>query len=139
VTLAHLESAANKLGICLSGEGLGTLDWCSNGAVDNELRKDSESAGDSKEDRVIVGFGETVVLEKNTGVGVNVGVWVLGLAVLGEDTWGNLVDLADKVEHWVIWKMLLGKLALGNVTWICLAENGVSITWNDLTSLEGAP
>lgn len=33
---------------------------------------------------------------------VDVGVRVLGLAVLSQDTRGNLVDLADELEHGVL-------------------------------------
>jgi hypothetical protein len=70
---------------------------------------------------------------------IDVRVWVLGLAVLGQDTWGDLVDLGDELEHWVIWKVLESKLALGDVTWVSLAENGVTVTWNDLASVQGGP
>lgn len=70
---------------------------------------------------------------------IDVGVWVLGLAVLGQDTWGDLVDLADKLEHWVFWELALGELALGDVTWVGLPQHGVAVTWNDLAGLEGGP
>ena len=72
-------------------------------------------------------------------MGVDVGVGVLGLAVLGEDTRGDLVDLGDELEHWVVGQVLLGELALGDVTGVSLAENGVAVTGNDLASLEGGP
>ena len=72
-------------------------------------------------------------------MGVDVGVGVLGLSVLGEDTGCDLVDLADELEHWVIGQVLLGKLALGDVAGIRLAENSVAVSGNDLTGLESGP
>jgi len=80
---------------------------------------------------------------------------VLGLSVLSENTWGNLVHLANKLVHLVIRKMFLmiisqnplskrdysylGEFTLGHITGISLAENGMAITWNNLTSLESGP
>jgi hypothetical protein len=46
------------------------------------------------------------VLEENTGVGVDVREGVLGLAVLSEDARGDLVDLADELEHGVLRQVL---------------------------------
>jgi len=79
------------------------------------------------------------VLEQDTGVGIDVGVGVLGLAVLGQNAGGNLVDLADKVEHGVVGEVLEGKLALRNVTRVRFAEDGMAVTRDDATGLEGAP
>jgi len=59
--------------------------------------------------------------------------------VLGEDTGGDLVDLADQLEHGVFSEMLLGELALRDVAGIGLAENGVTIAGNDTAGLEGGP
>lgn len=63
----------------------------------------------------------------------------LRLAVLCQNTWGNLVDLGNQLEHWVIWKVLESELALRDVTWVSLAEDGVAVTWNNLASVEGGP
>ena len=71
--------------------------------------------------------------------GVDVGVGVLGLAVLGKDTRGDLVDLADKLEHGVIGELALGKLALRDVAGVSLPEDGVTVTGNNAASLEGGP
>lgn len=104
------------------------------------MRKDTNGAGDTEENSVVVGLGQTVILEENTRVGINVGVRVLrlnqhlivdgdvlklfpsgwkgtggreakrthlGLAVLCKNTWSDLVDLANQLEHWVIWEMSL--------------------------------
>lgn len=69
------------------------------------------------------------------------GRWVtdLGLSVLGQNTWGDLVNLANELEHGVIWQMVLSKGSLGHVTRISLAENGVAISGNDLSTLQCSP
>ncbi|KAI6756511.1 hypothetical protein HG530_011109, partial [Fusarium avenaceum] len=129
----------DKLGPLVSGEGLGSLDGGTESAVDDELGKDTDGARDTEEDGVVAGLLKTVVLEKDTGVGVNVGVGVLGLAVLGEDTGGDLVDLRDELEHGVLGHLLLGEGALGHVTGVSLAEDGVAVTGDNTAGVEGGP
>ena len=72
-------------------------------------------------------------------MGIDVGERVLGLAVLGEDAGGDLVDLADELEHGVVGQMLLSKLALGDVAGVSLAEDGVAVSGDDLAGLERGP
>lgn len=72
-------------------------------------------------------------------MGIDVGVGVLGLAVLGEDLGGDLVDLADELEHGVLGEVLLGELALGRVAGVGLAEDGVAVTRNNATGVKGVP
>lgn len=129
----------DELGPGLGGEGLRALDGSTDGAVDDELGKHTESAGDTEEDSVEVLLLEAVVLEEHTGVGVDVGEGVLGLAVLGEDAGGDLVDLGDELEHGVLGEVLEGELALADVAGVGLAEDGVAVTGNDTARLEGVP
>ncbi|KAI6759071.1 hypothetical protein HG531_013832 [Fusarium graminearum] len=129
----------NKLSPLVSGEGLGSLDGGTESAVNDELGKDTNGTGDTEEDGVVVSLSETVVLEEDTGVGVNVRVGVLGLAVLSEDTGGDLVDLRDELEHGVVGHLLLGKSALSHVTRVSLSENGVAVTGDDTAGVEGGP
>lgn len=72
-------------------------------------------------------------------MGVNIGEGVLGLAVLGQDTGSNLVDLADKLEHGVVGHLGLGKLALSHVAGVSLAEDGMAVAGNDTAALERRP
>ena len=134
-----LQLSANQLGVSLSAERLGPFNRGTDGAVNDELRKDTERTGYTEEDGVVVLLGEAVVLEEDTRVSVNVGVWVLGLSVLGKDTGGNLVDLADELEHGVIGQVLLSELALGDVAGVGLAENSVAVAGNNLAVLERGP
>ena len=67
---------------------------------------------------------------------VDVGIWVLRLAVLGQDTRSDLVHLAHELEHWVIWQLAECELPLRHISGIGLAKNGVSITRNNATTVE---
>ena len=59
---------------------------------------------------------------------VNIWPWVLGLALLEEDTGDDFVELGDQLEELVVGEVLEGELALALVTWVSLAKNGVSVT-----------
>lgn len=115
------------------------LNGGTDGAVNDELGKHTNGTRHTKEDSVVVGLGQAIVLEENTRVGIDVGVGVLGLAVLGEDLGGDLVDLADELEHGVLGHLLLRKGALGRVAGIRLAEDGVAVAGNDTARVESVP
>jgi len=135
----NLQLGANEFSILLSGEGLWTLNWGSDGTVDDQLWENTEGTGNTEENGVVVGLSQAVVLKEDTRVGINVGVWVLGLSVLGQDAWGNLVNLGDELEHWVFWELLKSERALRNVARIGLTEHSVTVTWNDTAAVEGVP
>lgn len=128
-----------KLNPLLSGERLGALNGRADSAVNDELGKDTNGAGNTKEDGVVAGLGQAVVLEENTRVGIDVGEGVLGLAVLSQDTRGNLVNLADKLEHGVLGHVGESELALRHVAGIGLAEHSVAVAGNDTAAVEGVP
>lgn len=56
-----------------------------------------------------------------------------------QDSWSDLIHLANKLEHWIIWQMTESKLALGDVAGVGLAEDGVAVAGNDLSRLESGP
>jgi hypothetical protein len=57
-----LQGSTHQLSISLGAEGLGTLDGSSQTAVNDELGQDTNGARDTKEDGVVVGLGQTIVL-----------------------------------------------------------------------------
>lgn len=59
--------------------------------------------------------------------------------MLGQHTRSNLVDLADELEHRVVRKVAESKLALRHVTRVGLTEHSVSVTRDDLASVQGGP
>ena len=154
-----LQLGTDELSVLLGAERLGTLDRSTKSAVDDELRQDTEGAGDTKENSVEAGFGQAIVLQENAGVSIDVRPRVLRLrweyplvdahceiwesmsypSVLGQDTRSDLVDLADELEHGVIRKLAESKLALGNIARISLAKDGVSVTGDNTASVESGP
>jgi hypothetical protein len=79
------------------------------------------------------------ITSRRATYGVHVGPGVLGLSVLGENTRSDLVDLADKLEERVLGELLERKLALGSVTRVGLAKNGVTVSGNDTSGIKGVP
>lgn len=63
----------------------------------------------------------------------------LGFTGLEEDIRDDLVDLTDQLEQWVIWKVLEGEFSLSSVSRISLSEDGVTVSRDDLTTLQGGP
>jgi hypothetical protein len=72
-------------------------------------------------------------------VSIDVRVWILGLSVLGQDAWGNLVDLADQLEHRVLWQFAQSELSLGNIARIGLAEDSMAVAGYDTARIESIP
>merc|ERR1719410_1874311 len=99
----------------------------------------SQCSGDSKQNSVIVHLLHSIVLEKDTRVGIYVGPWVLDLAGLEEDGRHQHVQLRHQLEQLVVREMFQGKFPLAGVSWISFAENSVSISGNNLSRLEKAP
>lgn len=67
-----LQVSSDELSVLLSAERLGALDGSTESAVNDQLRQNTESAGDTEEDGVVAGFGQAVVLQENAAVRVNV-------------------------------------------------------------------
>lgn len=135
----HLDLSTNELSVLLSRERLGSLNGGSNSTVNNELRKDTNGTGNTKENSVVLLLSETIVLEKDTRVGVHIRPRVLGLTVLGEDTRSNLVDGGNKVEEIVVRHVLKSKLTLSSVSRVSLSEDSVTVTGNNTTSVKSVP
>lgn len=72
-------------------------------------------------------------------MGIDIRPWVLRLSSLEKDVRDDVVYLADELEERVIGKVLKSELALSSVARVGLAQDGVTVTWNDLTSLERRP
>ena len=56
-----------------------------------------------------------------------------------QNSWGDLIHLADKLEHWVIGQMTESKLALRDIAGVGFAENGVPVTGYDLSRFQSRP
>lgn len=134
-----LQLGTDQLGVSLGAERLGALDGHAQSTVDDQLGQDTQGSRHTEQDGVVVGLGQAVVLQEDTRVGVDVGVRVLGLAVLGQNTGSNLVNLADQLEHGVIGQLAQGKLALRDVTGVSLAQDGVTVAGHDAATVQSGP
>lgn len=123
----------------LRSDRLRSLQRHAQGTVPEDLRQSTHSTGDTEEHSVVLVLLEAVVPQEDAGVGVDVRVRVLGLAVLSEDTRHDVVDGVDDLEERVVRQVLQGELALALVTRISLAQHSVTVARNDLTSLQGLP
>lgn len=63
----------------------------------------------------------------------------LGFTGLEEDVGNDLVDLTDELEKRVLGEMLQGEFSLSSVSRIGLSEDGVTVTWDDLSTLQCRP
>lgn len=79
----HSSGTFNVLGLflqqALEVDALGALDGHAQGTVPDELDQGSEGTADTEGNGVVQGLLEAVVVEKDTGGGVDIGVGVLGL------------------------------------------------------------
>mmetsp|Transcript_22158 Transcript_22158/g.71601 ORF Transcript_22158/g.71601 Transcript_22158/m.71601 type:complete len:292 (+) Transcript_22158:619-1494(+) len=121
------------------GDRLWTLQGQAERTIPEQLGKHTVRAAQTEEDRVEVVVFETVILEQHARVGVYVWVRVLGLAVLGQHTRHHLVHGVDHLEERVLREVLESELALRGVARVRLAEDRVTVSGDDLSSLEGVP
>lgn len=57
-----LQSRANQFSISVSTEGLGSLDWSTNGSVNDQLWEDTKSSRYTEEHRVVTSLSQAVIL-----------------------------------------------------------------------------
>jgi hypothetical protein len=122
----------------LGRERLGPLQGHTESSVPDELSGHTESSRDTEEDGVVVLLGESVGVQQDSGMRVDVGPRVLGLSSLQQDVGRNLVDLGDELEELVIRDVLERKLPLRSVSGVGLSQDGVTVSGND-TGLQGLP
>eukprot|EP00050_Salpingoeca_kvevrii_P005737 m.285352 g.285352 ORF g.285352 m.285352 type:complete len:487 (+) comp11360_c0_seq1:18-1478(+) len=128
-----------KLLETLRAHALGALDGEAESAVPGERGEDTKSTRDAKENGVVVHLLEAVVLEEDARVGIDIGPWVLGLALLEEDWRNNLVEASNELDKLVALHVLEGKLALAHVAGVGDAKNSVAIAGDDLAAVERIP
>lgn len=129
----------DQLDVLLGGEGLWSLNWQTKTTVEDQLRQDTEGSRDTEQHSVEGLLSQTVVLQQDTRVGVHIWPWVLGLTVLGQDTWSNLVDVGNQLEQLVVRHVLQGKLSLSSVTRVGLSQDSVTVTWDNSAGVKGVP
>lgn len=64
----NLDLSADQLGVSLGAEALGALDGGTQTTVDDQLGQDTQGTRHTEQDGVVVGLGQTVVLQEHTRV-----------------------------------------------------------------------
>mmetsp|Transcript_31404 Transcript_31404/g.91328 ORF Transcript_31404/g.91328 Transcript_31404/m.91328 type:complete len:270 (+) Transcript_31404:619-1428(+) len=72
-------------------------------------------------------------------MGVDVRVWVLGLAVLKQNARHHLVNGVDDLEELVIRQVLHGEFPLASVAGVRLPQDSMAIAWDHLAAVESLP
>lgn len=136
----HLLSL-NLLQETLEVDALGALNGQTQSTVPDQLGKRSKTTGHTESGGVVKSLVESVVVEQDTGAAVDVGVRVLGLAVLLEDLGGNAAVLLNQLEYGIIGDLGAGCgiVHQGLESGIGLAKDGVAVTGNDTARVEGRP
>ena len=116
----------------IRGERLGTLDGEAERTIPDELRQDTQSTRNTKQDCVVILFRHSIVLQKDTTVSIHVGPWVLGLSMFGQHVGNNVVELGDQLEQGVRGQVLQSKFALASVTRVRLAQYSVTVSRDNL-------
>lgn len=70
-------------------------------------------------------------------MGIDVGIWILDLALLQEHGRNGLIACVDQLEEGIIRAVLQGKVTFQHVSWICVSQHGVAKAWDDLAFLQG--
>ena len=107
--------------------------------IPDELSRNTERTRDTEEDGVELHLVQAIVGEEHAGVRVHVRPRVLRLASSEQDIGHDLVHLRNELEHRVVRQVLERELALGGVARVRLAEDGVAVARDDLTTIQRRP
>mmetsp|Transcript_36952 Transcript_36952/g.89096 ORF Transcript_36952/g.89096 Transcript_36952/m.89096 type:complete len:279 (+) Transcript_36952:161-997(+) len=123
----------------LRGVALGPLQRQSQRPVPVKLAQPSHGPRHAEQHRVILILGEPVMPQQHARVRIDVGERIGHLAVLGEDARHDRVDRLDDLEELVVGHVFQAKLALARVSRVGLAEDGVTVSRDDLLGVECLP
>jgi len=98
LTMMNVKVMLNLLNEVLKSERVGSLDGEAEGSAPDLGGHDTEGAGHTEEDSVVVELVEAVVHEEGTGTGVNVGPGVRDLTSGLEDLRDDLVASLHQVD-----------------------------------------
>lgn len=93
---------------------------------------DSEGAGNTKENSVVVKLIEAVVHQESTRSGINVRPGVANLTGGFKNVGDDSVASLNKLHEVIILNVLVSKLELTHETRIGLTEDGMTVAWDNL-------
>ena len=132
LTVVNVKIMLNLLDEVLKGERVGSLNGEAKRSAPDLGGHDTEGARHTKEDGVVVELVETVVHEKCTGSGINVGPGVGDLASCLKNLRDNLIASLDEVDEVIVLDVLVSELELTHEARVSLTENGVTVSWDYL-------
>ena len=122
-------------------DALWPLNRQSQSSIPDQLRQGAQATGDAKRGSIVERLVEAVVVKEHARRRIDVGVGVLGLAVLLEHFRSDAAVLLDELEDGVFCNLRTG----GGVVHesfeagIRFAQNGVTVAGDDAAGFEGAP
>ena len=78
------------------------------------------------------------MVEEDTGVGINIGPWVLDFTEFLEEGWNDVEDDLAELNEGVILDMTNCEFSLMDISWVSVSKHGMSVTWNDFTGSESS-
>jgi hypothetical protein len=131
----------NLLENALEVDALGSLNRKTKSTVPNQLGKRTETTRHTECGSVVKSLVEAVVVEQNSRAAVDVGVGVLGLAVLLENFRSDLTVLLDKLEDRVVGDLRTssGVVHESLESGIGLSENSVTVAGDNATGVKCGP
>lgn len=120
-----------------SVDGSGSLNWESEGSGPDQTAASTEGSGDGEEDSVVVHLFHTVMVENDTTVGINIGPRVLDLAEFLKNGRNNLENGGSKFNKGVVLDVFGAEVLKMNVSRISVSQDGVTVTWDDLSGGKG--
>ncbi len=61
--------------------------------------------------------------------GVDIRIWIFGLAMPCQDFRCKLVQLTDQLEQWIVWKMAKSEFSLSEISGVRFSQDGMAIAW----------
>ena len=127
----NVEIVLNLLDEMLQGEGVWSLNGEAEGSAPDLSGHYTEGTGNTEEDGVVVELVETVVHQEGTWAGINIGPGVLDLACCLKNLRDDLVAGLYEVNEVIVLDVLVSKLDLAHEARVSLAEDGVTVAWDN--------
>jgi hypothetical protein len=77
------------------------------------------------------------VIKQDTAVGVDIRPRILDFTVGFQDIRDDMVALSDQVDQWVVFDVFLSELFLMQKSGVCVSQNGVTVSGDDLSLGDG--
>lgn len=114
------------------GKWLWSFNWGSQSPGPNQLGQNSKRPRNSEKNCVELQLLQTVVLQQDARMGIDVWIRIRYLVELLEHLWYDLPQAGHQLYAWIILAVLHGKLVLQDEPRIGVPKDSVSVAGNDL-------